>query len=184
MQWLRRLLDARSSKGAAARWRQEWRAAAAAVDPAAVRPLRDRLAQLASGRPDDDFEIEREMLDALEHVVRFAAAADEHGLPIVTTGHRVVGTDRCHFSAPASMPDDPAQPAGRLLMTNARAIFVGGPRGVTLPWHAVAAPVQSDRDLILVRLDRTALHRFRCNSYEDALTAGFVARRLAGARRV
>lgn len=114
------------------------------MDPAAVRPLRDRLAQLASGRPNDDFEIEREMLDALEH----------------------------------------AQPAVRLLMTNARAIFVGGPRGVTLPWHAVAAPVQSDRDLILVRLDRTALHRFRCNPDEDALTGGGVARRLAGARRV
>lgn len=183
MQWLRRLLGGGSS-GAAEQWRAEWIAAAAAVDPAAVCPLRERLAQLASGRPDDDFEIEREMLDALEHVVRFAAAADEHGLPIITTGHRVVGMDRCHFSAPASMPDDPAQPSGRLLMTNTRAIFVGGSRGVTLPWHAVAAPVQSDRDLILVRLDRTALHRFRCNSYQDALTAGFLARRLASARRV
>ena len=183
MHWVRRLLGSTRSGEAAARWRQDWAAAAAAVDPASVGALRDGLARLASGRPDDDFEIEREMLDGLEHLLRFAAAA-EHDLPIVETGHRVVGSDRCHFSAPASMPDDPAQPAGRLLLTNARAIFVGGSRGVALPWHALAPPRQSDRDLILIRPDRSALHRFRCNSYDDALTAAFVARRLAGGRRV
>lgn len=183
MHWWRRLLGSAPNGGAAADWRKEWRALAAAPDEAGVRALRERLGQLAAG-PEEDFEIEREMLDALEQLLRFAADAAEHGLPTVATGHRVVGTDRCHFSAPASLPDDPAQPSGRLLLTNARAVFVGGSRGITLPWHAVSEPAQDDRDLILVRVDGSALHRFRCNSYEDVLTAAFVARRLAGARRV
>ena len=183
MHWLRRLLGSTRGGSAATQWRQDWTAAAAAPDDAAVRALRERLALLPTA-PDDDFEIEQEMLEGLEGLLRFAAQAAEHGLPAVDTGHRVVGADRCHFSAPASMPDDPAQPSGRLLLTNARAVFVGGSRGITLPWHALAAPVHSDRDLILVRVDGSALHRFRCNSYSDVLTATFVARRLAGAGRI
>ncbi|HZB25569.1 MAG TPA: hypothetical protein VE379_05530, partial [Vicinamibacterales bacterium] len=183
MHWLRQLLGSTRSGSATAQWRQDWSAAAAALDAAAAGALRERLAQLVSA-PDDDLEIEREMLDGLEQLLRFAADAAAHGLPAVATGHRVVGADRCHFSAPVSMPDDPAQPSGRLLLTNTRAVFVGGSRGITLPWHAVAQPVQNDRDLILVRIDGAALHRFRCNSYEDVLTASFVARRLAGGRRV
>lgn len=183
MHWLRRLLGSTRGGSAAAQWRQDWSAAAAALDEAAVRTLRDRLALLGRG-PDDDLEIEQEMLDGLEQLLRFAAHAAAHGLPTVVTGHRIVGADRCHFTAPVSMPDDAAQPSGRLLLTNTRAVFVGGARGVTLPWHAVAEPVQNDRDLILVRIDGTALHRFRCNSYEDVLLAAFVARRLAGSRRV
>ncbi|HVF80250.1 MAG TPA: hypothetical protein VNA28_18300 [Solirubrobacteraceae bacterium] len=183
MHWLRRLFGSTRGGSATSQWRQDWTAVAAAPGEAAVRALRERLALLPAG-PDDDFEIEREMLDGLEQLLRFAAHAAAHGLPAVDTGHRVVGADRCHFSAPASMPDDPAQPSGRLLLTNARAVFVGGSRGITLPWPALAAPIQSDRDLILVRVDGSALHRFRCNAYADVLTATFVARRLAGARRI
>ena len=124
------------------------------------------------------------MLDGLEQVLQFAATVDRDGLPAIATGHRVVGADVCHFIAPASMPDDPAQPSGRLLLTNARAIFVGGARGVTVPWHAVTQPHQADRDVVLVRVDGSALYRFRCNSFDDALCGAFIARRLAGPRRV
>ena len=46
------------------------------------------------------------------------------------------GADRCHFSAPVSMPDDPAQPTGRLLLTSTRAVFAGGARTPALAWHA------------------------------------------------
>jgi hypothetical protein len=100
----------------------------------------------------------------------------------------------CHFIAPASMPDDPAQPSGRLLLTNARAIFVGGARGITVPWHAIAQQLQTDRDIVLVRSDGAALYRFRCNSFDDALRGAFIAGRLrrkeegkgerAGGRRI
>jgi len=182
MGFLRRLLAPRHLNRGVKEWRKSWTEVAAAPDREKLRDLRARLDQLTP--PDGDLEVEREMLDGLDHLVEFAAAVADRGLPALPTGHRVVGADVCHFSAPASMPDDPAQPSGRLILTNARAIFVGGARGVTLAWHAVAQPLQADRDLVLVRVDGSALHRFRCNSFDDALCAAFIARRLAGPRRV
>jgi hypothetical protein len=76
------------------------------------------------------------------------------------------------------MPDDASQPSGRLLLTGVRGIFVGGSRSVTLPWHAVGRTLQSDRDLVIVRADGSAVHRFRFNSFEDALTAAFIVEQL------
>jgi hypothetical protein len=163
-------------------WRNAWIEATASPEPAKLRGLRARLDQLAP--PDGDLEIEREMLEGLEHLVEFAAAVGRDGLPAIATGHRAVGRDVCHFTAPVSMPDDPAQPSGRLLLTNARAIFLGGARGVTVAWHTVKQSLQTDRDLILIRADGSALYRFRCNSFEDALRAAFIARRLAGRRGI
>ena len=129
--------------------------------------------------PEEEIEIEREMLDGLEQVSQLHAALAADGLPVVETGHRVVGTETCHFSAPSSMPDDVAQPTGRLIFTGARAIFAGGARALTLPWHTVGEVVQKDRDVILVRHDRETFHRFRCNVFADALCAGLLARTLA-----
>jgi hypothetical protein len=158
-------------------WRKAWARAAgdSASDVVALAGLRARLDQL-SGR--EDVEIEREMLDGLEQALSLTSAIKDRGLPALATGHRVVGTDTCHFIAPASMPDDAAQPSGRLLLTNARAIFVGGGRGLTVAWHALARPAQTERDLVLVRRDGSALYRFRCNSYGDALCAAVTARHL------
>lgn len=163
------------------RWRIDWMKAVSNPDAAALRDLRAHLDQLPVS--DEDLEIEREMLEGLEHLTDFASTVARNGLPSLPTGHRVVGSDTCHFTAPASMPDDPAQPSGRLLLTSARAIFVGA-RSVTVPWHAVGQSMQTDRDLILVRLDGSALYRFRCNSFDDALCGAFIARRLARPRRV
>jgi hypothetical protein len=158
-------------------WQEAWTKAVANPDRQVVSQLRERLERLTA--PDGDLEIEREMLDALEHMVEFAAAVAEQGLPAIATGHRVVGTDVCHFSAPVSMPDDPAQPSGRLLLTSTRVIFVGGSRSLSAAWHAITQPTQSHRDLILIRADGTALYRFRCNSFADAIRGAFIARRLA-----
>lgn len=158
-------------------WRQQWLEAAAAPDASAIDALSATLDGLAL--PDEEVEIEREMLDGLREVARLQAALAADGLPIVETGHRVVGVETCHFSAPSSMPDDAAQPSGRLIFTGARAIFAGGARALTLPWHAVSDVVQQERDLILVRHDRDTFHRFRCNVYGDALCAGLIARTLA-----
>lgn len=129
--------------------------------------------------PEEDIEIEREMLDGLVQVSHLHAALTAQGLPLVETGHRVVGTEACHLSVTSSMPDDPAQPSGRLIFTAARAIFAGGARALTLPWHSVADVVQQERDVILVRHDRHTVHRFRCNIFADALCAGLLARTLS-----
>jgi hypothetical protein len=158
-------------------WRERWRAVAGAPEAGAIASLAAALDGLALA--EEEIEIEREMLDGLVQVSHLHAALTAQGLPLVETGHRVVGTEACHFSAPSSMPDDPAQPSGRLIFTGARVIFAGGGRALTLPWHTVADVVQHDRDVILVRHDRQAFHRFRCNVFADALCAGLLARTLS-----
>src|SRR5688500_16213062 len=90
------------------------------------------------------------MLEALKHLLELERELTASRIPIVETSHRVVGSDRCHFSAPVSMPDDPAQPTGRLLLTSTRAVFAGGSRTPALPWHGTREIVQSGRDLIFV----------------------------------
>ena len=115
MGFFRRFLRTRDAEREVKAWQEAWAKAVANPDRHAVSELRGRLERLSA--PDGDLEIEREMLEALEHVVDFAAAVAESGLPAIATGHRVVGTDVCHFTAPVSMPDDPAQPSGRLLLT-------------------------------------------------------------------
>jgi hypothetical protein len=181
MGFFRRFLRTRNAEREVKEWQEAWAKAVASPDRNAVSELRGQLELLSA--PDGDLEMEREMLEALEHVVEFAAAVAESGLPAIAPGHRVVGTDVCHFTAPVSMPDDPAQPSGRLLLTSARAIFVGGARGLAVAWHAVTLPTQAHRDLVLIRTDGTALYRFRCNSFDDAICAAFIARCLAGQRR-
>jgi hypothetical protein len=119
------------------------------------------------------------MLDGLEAVVALAESIGSNGLPVIPTGHRVVGRDVCHFTASVSMPDDSAQASGRLILTNARAIFVGGARAVTVAWHMIGETQQAGRDLVLVRIDRQSLYRYRCNSFSDAMCAAFLAKRLA-----
>ena len=161
-------------------WRDAWNAAALAADTTAAARLRSQLDALEL--PEDDIEIEREMLDGLDELARLAASVDSAGLPAMATGHRVVGTDTCHFTAPVSMPDEPSQPSGRLLLTSARAIFVGGP-GVTASWHSLIEARHIGRDLVLVRKDRERLYGFRCNTYSDAMTAAFLASRLIALRK-
>jgi hypothetical protein len=148
-----------------------------APDAAAVAALTAGLEHL--GLAEEDIEIEREMIDGLAQLVALRTAVEAGGLPVVETGHRVVGADTCHFTAPTSMPDDPAQPSGRLILTSGRAIFAGGPRTLTLPWHAVSDVVQQGRDLVLVRHGGETLHRFRCNVFADALCAALLARALS-----
>jgi hypothetical protein len=162
-------------------WRREWTAAAQTRDRDAVARL---LASLESLRPRaDDVEVEEEMLDALSRLVELADQIAVSGLPRIDTTHRVIGADTCHFTAPASMPDEPAQPGGRLLLTSRRLLFVGGAAHTTLPWHAAGEITQAERDLVVIRGDRQNLYRFRCNNYGDALCAAEIARQLGTARR-
>lgn len=157
-------------------WRTAWEAGAAGEpDRETVERLRAALDALAA--PEEEIEIEREMLDGLLALCNLVQGVHAAGLPALETGHRVVGTDACHFSAPASMPDEPAEPAGRLLLTSRRAVFAGG-AGIAIPWHALTDTLHASRDVILVSRGRERVHRFRCNSFTDALTASYIARRL------
>jgi hypothetical protein len=168
------------SNSRVAGWHRAWEKAVAAVEPD-VPTLRSRLDELAL--PEDEIEIEREMLAGLEQLIQLRRGLSNNGLPAIETGHRVVGADLCHFSAPASRPDDPAQPSGRLILTNARAIFAGGAKALAIPWHAIAQVAQTERDIALIRIDRETLYRFRCNSFTDAMCGAFIARSLAGRKR-
>lgn len=172
-------------------WRRAWREALDTPDAERLDALREQLDALASRHPaaerpgrigDDELEIEREMLDGFEALVALSRQVAESGPPTIVTGHRAVGSDPCFFSAPASLPDDPAQPSGTLLITSSRAIFVGGARALAIPWHSVAECTPHDRDLLLVRLDRQELQRLRCNTFSDTLRAAFLARHLSRRR--
>lgn len=178
--WFRR--DGGGAEDARLRhWRRKWLAAADAGDTSQRAALARELESF--GLTEDDVEVEREMLEALERLAELSAAVEATGVPQIQTGHRVVGSDVCHFISPVSMPDEASQPSGRLILTNARAIFVGGPNGSTVAWHAVGEVAHAGRDLLLVRADRQKLYRFRCNTFAEALTAAFLARRLLPARR-
>ena len=176
--WFRRqgLPDSRHAR--------EWRTACAG---AAMEPDEERLRALERdlvswGADEEDIEIEREMVEGLEDVVRLSAAVRESGVPVIATGHRAIGADTCHFTAPASMPDEDGQPSGRLLLTDRRLVFVGGARGEAIPWHAINRVMLTERDVVLVR-GGDQVHRFRCNSFSEAFRAAFLARELVAARR-
>ena len=186
MGWFRRWMRSSVQEdGRAREWRRQWAAAAEHPEAASIGELRAGLEAIAAGAEDQDaFEIEREMLDGLESAVELAPQLAAGGPPVIATGHRAAGPDACHFSAPVSLPDDPAQPAGTLLLTSARLVFVGGARAVTIPWHSVAQCSHQDRDLLLVRVDRAEIQRIRCNSFGDTLRALLLVRHLAARRRV
>jgi hypothetical protein len=160
-------------------WRATWQEACGEPTAERVDALTTRLNGL--GLPEEEIEIEREMLDGMSQLANLRVSVDSSGIPIVETGHRVVGHDICHFSTPVSMPDDAAQPAGRLFLTSSRVIFAGGARATTVAWHAIGEVLHGDRDVVLVRRDRDTIYRFRCNSFADAMCGAFLARRLAAA---
>jgi hypothetical protein len=183
MGWLGWLKDRGTPGGnhALIAWRRMWQTAAAAGDTAQAAVLRDRLDAL--GLPAEEIEIEQEMLEALCDLGELTAAVRRTGLPSIETGHRVVGSENCHFTAPASMPDVAAQPSGTLLLTSGRAIFAGGGSSAAVPWHSVGDVRHLDRDVIVIRKDREQLYRFRCNTFSDAIRAAYLARELMATSR-
>jgi hypothetical protein len=173
--WFKRREDRRMRE-----WREAWTEAVKTPDAERAQQLRARLDSLAL--TEDESEMEREMLEGLDALVELSVTLGRNGPPVVETGHRAVGAELCYFSAPASLPDDPGQPSGTLLLTKTRAVFVGGGRAMTIPWHSVGRCLQQHRDVLLVRTDRDDLQRLRCNSFTDTLRAACLARHLARRR--
>jgi hypothetical protein len=179
---LGRLFGRTADNGGATRaWRASWARAVASLDASAVGELASALARMPPLA--DDLEVEDEMLDALRQLLDLERDLAASRLPLVDTTHRVVGADRCHFSAPVSMPDDAAQPTGRLLLTSSRAVFAGGSRTPAVAWHATREVLQQDRDLLFVRVGVDDGYRFRCNSFADALCGAAIARYLMRSAR-
>lgn len=176
-------LTGKSTAPATGAWRDAWASAVASPDATAVARLDAALHQ----QPPlaDDLEVEEEMLEGLRQLVDLHRDLAANRPPIIETTHRVVGTDLCHFSAPVSIPDDPAQPTGRLLLTSTRGVFAGGTRAPALPWHGVREVIQTGRDLLFVhnRAGTDDGQRFRCNSFGEALCAAAIARYLVGRAR-
>ena len=171
--WLRK--TERGPNGDARQWREAWTRAVATLDAAAVEVLDAALHRQPAFA--DDVEIEEEMLDGLRQLVALERELAAARLPLIETSHRVIGADRCHFSVPVSMPDDPAQPTGRLLLTSTRAVFAGGARTPAFAWHAAGEVAHAGRDLVLALRNGEA-QRFRCNSFADALCGAAIARHL------
>ena len=163
-------------------WRRRWEQAVSAPSQAVAAALRTDLAAL--GGDEEAREIEREMLEGLDSLVELQARLATGPPPAVVTGHRAVGAETCYFSAPASLPDEAAQPSGTWLLTGTRAVFIGGSRGLTVPWHAVRSTGRQDRDVLLIRSDRPDVHRVRLNGFTDALRAAALAEYLRRTRRV
>lgn len=164
--WFRRSAEA----PAGAPWWQDAERAAETPSAEAIADLRRAVEPTA---PLDEREQQEEMLDGLEQLLALSAL---EALPVLTTQHRVIGTDTCHFLAPVTLGDVP----GKLFLTSRRLVIVAG--GVTSrPWQGVRRLVRTGRSLVVGAGDQ--LLEARCNSFGDALAAQHVASRLQAAAR-
>jgi len=132
------------------------------------------LKRLTSGGapPDDDPEIQQEMDDALA-ALREAEAAG--ALPILETQHRAIGTDTCHMAVPASLPDQ-SDAFGKFFITDRRVVFAGG-ASIAIGLGRIVKVDRQVRDVVIIS-GGEGLHRFRCNSFTDAMLAVWMLDRL------
>jgi hypothetical protein len=148
-------------------------------DVAALERLRSRPAEL--GLTGDQAELELELLEGLLDAAALRKSLDEGAaLPVIPTSHRVVQGERCHLITSASRPDVAGDQGGRVFITDRRLLYLGTPN-VSLAWAHVAEVRDEGRDLLL-RARTGQVHRFRCNSYGDALRGAVIGVRLASAR--
>ncbi len=151
-----------------------------AADDAALVPGADAIARLREtvtplATSPDEHERQLEMIAGLEQL---ASLADDSTLPMVTTQHRVIGHDTCHFLAPAGRPDHP-DAAGKIFVTSTRLVFVSG-APIAWPWHRISNVVRRDRDVMIQISGQDEPLMMRCNSYGDALALCHVAARVRG----
>ncbi len=181
MSLLGRLFDSKARAAARdlerriASFRAEVVAVRAAPADGALAALRARPAAL--GLTEDDVALELEIVDGLLEVSELRkAAAGGASLPEILTNHRALAGEPCRFVAPASRPDSPNDPGGKLFFTDRRLVYLGSP-SLTIAWPHVIDVREGDRDL-LVRLRAGGVRAFRCNSYVDTLRGAYIATRL------
>jgi hypothetical protein len=149
------------------------RANAAANAPTAAALAELRSTQIADDAAPDLAEAQQEMLDGLEALAKLMAS---DRLPVVATQHRVIGTDICHYLAPASLVDQVDAP-GKVFVTSARLIFAAG-TAQSWPQHHIAGVDRYERDVLVDLRGRPPI-RLRLNSYESALVTRATIERLA-----
>ncbi len=178
MSFLRGLFD--SSARRAARdldsrvrsFRAEVFTARSSADAEELARLRARPAAL--GLTDDDVALELEIVEGLLDVIALKEAAEKGmTLPAIATSHRALAGETCRYVAPASRPDAPNDPGGKLFFTDRRIVYLGSP-SVTIAWAHVVDVRDVDRDLV-VRVRPEAARTFRCNSYTDTLRGSWIA---------
>lgn len=154
-----------------AAWWQAAEAASEQPQPSAIDALAQSIAP-ATTTPDE-LERQEEMLTGLRDLAEIAAASE---LPVLTTQHRVIGADRCHLIAPVSLGAE-AGGAGKLFLTSARLVFVGG-RVRTWPWHRVRKVTRAGRDLIVIVAGEGEDLLLQCNTYGEALVGEYIIKKL------
>ncbi len=155
---------------ASAAW---WRTAAAAEREPQGNALNDLRAALAGADADpDERERQVEMLEGLEQLAAIAA----RDLDVIQTQHRVIGTDVCHFVAPACLVGLTDEP-GKLFLTSRRLIHVCA-KVRTWPWHRLGGVERAERALEITILGAPDTINVTCNTYGDAMAAAHLVRRL------
>lgn len=144
---------------------------AAAPDAKAIAALADRISGLPSVA--DDAERETEMIEGLRLVLALGA---DPSLPQVTTQHRVIGADICHFVVPVTLPAQ-AGSSGKLFLTSARVVLASG-KTTAWPWHRIRRVAREGRSLTVIAAGTADPLEMICNTYGDALVAEHIASRL------
>lgn len=136
----------------------------------------DRLRrQMQDATSPDELERREEFVEGLQHLLELSTNG---AFPRVETQHRVIGTDTCHFVAPASVSGQ-SEAAGKLFLTSQRIVFAS--HGVhAWPWHRVRDITRIGRALVIVVAGVEDPVQIQCNSYGEAMVAAHMARGLAG----
>ena len=180
LQWITRSRNPDLDPRLAA-WRASWNRAAGSADVTALPALREQLDGL--GIPDDEIEIEREMLEALEDLSELVASVPLRGL---TDDH-----DRPPRRRRRLLPFDRPRVDARRSIAAGRSAAADEPPGHLRRRrraHDSLAPgaaksLHQERDLVLLAKQPDTLVRFRCNGFSDAVRAAFIARALTTTHR-
>jgi hypothetical protein len=111
------------------------------------------------------------MLEGLELLLAASAAP----LPVLATQHRVIGSDACHFVAPATLSGNVDTP-GKIFVTSERLIFAAG-RVQSWPWHRVRRLARVERALLATVAGAGEDVQLVCNTYGDAMIAAALSSR-------
>jgi len=160
-----------SSASESEAWWRDADRVASAPDADAIAALAARITSLPTVA--DDAERESEMIEGLQLVRSIAV---NQSLPEVTTQHRVIGTDVCHFVAPVTLPAHAGTP-GKLFLTSARVVLAGG-KTIAWPWHRIRRFTRMGRSLTVIASGSAEPLEMICNTYGDALVAAHLASRL------